>query len=301
MFGYSSELYANSLTEGDAVECLSGCRGQILVRRIGGSNLSDAVSPYPLFCCENWDRLHEDIDQLKGVVSLSLVTDPFGDFEIDLLRGCFPDVMRQFKLHYVVELSDDPSRFVSKHHQRNVCVAVKKVTVREIGNPHEILDAWTKWYEHLKCRHGISGVTAFSKDSFEQQLRVPGIRVFEARHGDQSVGAAIWYVSGSHAYYHLGAWTETGYQQKASFAVFWASLTRFRDEGIQLVGLGAGSGLTDRPDGLTRFKAGWSNRQLPVYFCGRIIDYDSYRQLSTASEAPSTETFFPAYRRSDCH
>jgi hypothetical protein len=297
MFGYSSEQYACAVSDGGTVTHLANCGGYILTRQINDSELSDAAGPYPLFCCKHWESLRQDIDQLSNVVSLGLVTDPFGQFDAEVLKDCFPDIMKQFKLHYVVELSDDLTKTVSRHHQRNVRKSLRSVKVREVLRPHELINDWVSWYEQLTRRHGIVGVSAFSKKSFEQQLAVPGIRVFEAMHGPDRVGAVIWYLSGSHAYYHLGAWNEIGYQQKASFAAFWISLTTFREEGVQMVGLGAGSGLTVRSDGLTRFKAGWSNRRSPVYFCGRVIDRDSYDQLTAATLDLSTGSFFPAYRR----
>ena len=296
MFGYSSENYLKSLSHAGVIQRLPDCGGHVLVRDISRSNLSEAVGMYPFFCCKNWNKLSGDIDQLSGIVSLCLVTDPFGDFETDTLKSCFPDVMYQFKCHYVVDLRDDLSQFVSGHHQRNARKALRSVTVREVDNSGDFVATWTSLYENLKRRHRISGIAEFSETSFELQLRVPGVRVFEAVHGSDRLGAVIWYLDGSRAYYHLGAWTDQGYEMRASFAVFWESLTRFRDEGILSVGLGAGSGAEERSDGLTRFKSGWSNRRKPVYFCGRIVDHDSYHQLTSTNSRSTNEPFFPAYR-----
>jgi len=44
-------------------------------------------------------------------VCLSLVTDPFGDYDEAYLRQCFPDVVIEFKQHFIVD-SRTPARVV---------------------------------------------------------------------------------------------------------------------------------------------------------------------------------------------
>ena len=61
-------------------------------------------------------------------------------------------------------------------------------------------------------RHQISGIRAFSRDSFAKQLQIPGIVSFRAIRHQQTVGMILWYVQNEVAYYHLGAYTDEGYQ-----------------------------------------------------------------------------------------
>ncbi len=60
---------------------------------------------YPLFCCKDWSRLHADLDEIGGdLVSLSIVPDPFGSYDLAYLKQCFGDVVIPFKEAFVVDL-----------------------------------------------------------------------------------------------------------------------------------------------------------------------------------------------------
>ena len=101
----------------------------------------------------------------------------------------------------------------------------------------------------------------------------------------------VWYVQGDVAYYHLGASSEEGYDLRSSYAAFWASVAFFQDE-MKALSLGAGAGVEDEEDGLTRFKKGWANGTLRTYLCGVVLDEKKYEKLA---EGKDTD-FFPAYR-----
>src|SRR5437867_3992638 len=103
--GYFDPLYSQSLSEFGAPRFLDKSRAWILERPIPDSQSLDAMGCYPVFVCEDWTRLHLDLDVISSnLVSFSLVTDPFGSYDVSYLRGCFPDVMRPFKDHFVVDL-----------------------------------------------------------------------------------------------------------------------------------------------------------------------------------------------------
>ena len=53
---------------------------------------------FPLFVCRDWTGLRADLGTLDGLVSLTLVTDPFSDIDIASLSDLF-DVVRPFKQH----------------------------------------------------------------------------------------------------------------------------------------------------------------------------------------------------------
>jgi len=47
------------------------------------------MGPYPLFCCSDWSELAADLDELcDSVVSVVLVTDPFGEWTVEQLDCC---------------------------------------------------------------------------------------------------------------------------------------------------------------------------------------------------------------------
>jgi len=151
----------------------------------------------------------------------------------------------------------------------------------------------------LILRHQISGIRAFSRNSFAKQLAAPGLVCFRAVRDQETVGMILWYVQNGIAYYHLGAYTDESYQLRASFALFRKALDHFAESGLKYANLGAGAGLggaTD--DGLSRFKRGWSTGVRTAYLCGRIFDRREYDRLVRA-RAVGTTNYFPAYRKGE--
>ena len=292
--GYSHPAYAASLSEFGVPRKLPKCGGHILVRGIPGTSYQDAMGPYPLFACRDWSRLPEDLEDLgEDLVSLALVTDPFGDYDEDLLNRCF-DVVRPFKQHFVADLAVPRDSIVSKHHRYYARKAVGEVRVEECEEPKRFLNEWTSLYENLTDRHGLGGIQAFSKESFSKQLEVPGVVMFRAVAANETVGMHLWYVSGEVAYSHLAASSGRGYGMMAAYALHWFAIERFAGR-LASLDLGAGAGIGRDSNGLSRFKKGWSTGTRTAYFCGRIFDPDTYAELSRRV-GPSRTGYFPAYR-----
>ena len=103
--GYGHPSYAASLAEFGTPRRLRRSGGWVLERRIAGTEARDAMGCYPLFVCQDWRALEADLDELDGLVSLALVSDPFGDYDEDVLRRCFRDVLVPFKPHFVTDVS----------------------------------------------------------------------------------------------------------------------------------------------------------------------------------------------------
>jgi hypothetical protein len=295
--GYRHGSYARSLSEQGSARELPLCGGWILERPVAGSGAVDGTGCYPLFTCRDWSKLPEDIESLGGdLVSLCLVTDPFGDYDESLLRSCFADLVLPFKKHYVVDLALSPEAFVSKHHMRNARKAAGELSVQAVPGSEADLDEWISLYKVLVRRHRIEGIRAFSRSSFAAQLAVPGARVLQARRGHDIAGMLLWYEQENRAYYHLGAYNETGYELGASFALFGEALRHFAGRGFEHLSLGAGAGLRgDSADGLSRFKAGWANGSRMAYLCGRIFDRTRYDGIVAATGIGKSD-YFPAYR-----
>jgi len=296
--GYAHAAYAAALSEWGQPVLLPRCGGWALERDIAGSGAVDAMGCYPLFTCRDWSALRRDLESIdRNWVSLVLVVDPFGDYSVDDLRACFPDLMIAFKRHYVVDLRRSARDFVDAHHVRNARKALRSVTVDVCSEPLTLLDDWTALYDVLIQRHQIRGITAFSRASFGRQLHVPGLVALRARTGGETVGILLWYVTGNVAYYHLGAYSDAGYDACASFALFWFALEYFADLGVGWLALGAGAGIQGtEDDGLSRFKRGWSTDTRVAYLCGRIFDRAAYQALvRQRMDLPETG-YFPLYR-----
>jgi Acetyltransferase (GNAT) domain len=298
--GYTHPEYAASLMEFGIPRELPRCKGWILERRIQGFSDRDAMGCYPLFTCRDWSKLKADLEDVgQEFVCLSVVTDPFGSYDAAYLHRCFGDVVIPFKEHYVVDLKSSIDAFVCKHHKRNTHKALEHLYLERCQEPKQFIRVWTNLYDELIKRHSITGIPAFSKRAFARQLDVPGLAMFRAVSGEETVGILLWYLLGEVAYYHLGAYSSVGYSQHASFALFWFSIQHFAANGLRWLNLGAGAGVGGNgTDGLSRFKRGWSTGTRTAYFCGRIFDHAKYTQIANAKSLSGTD-YFPVYRKGE--
>lgn len=294
--GYLSRRYAESLKDAGRPRALDGSGGWLLERSVpASSELRDARGPYPLLCCLDWRRLEADLAELGGLVSVVCVPDPLVDHDPAALDRCFPDVLRPFKEHYVVDLSVPARSRTSSHHRRNVRRASGQVEIEVSSDPPAWAPDWVALYGALGRRHGITGPAAFSPAALELQLRVPGTVVLRALLGDQVVGMNVWYVHGELAYYHLGASDDRGYAASASFGLFDRALELLAAQGVSQVDLGGSAGTGPAAsDGLSRFKSGWSTGRRTGLLAGRVVDRRAYERLSRDARPPIT--WFPAYR-----
>jgi hypothetical protein len=301
--GYEHPDYAASLAEFALPLLLPRCGGWVLRRPIADSPDHDLIGPYPLFFCNDWSRLPQDLRELPaaaiGAVSFAMVADPFADLAPDWLTANF-DVALPFKDHLIADLSRPIEAIVSKSHQITVRRALRKVAVSVSAAPRGRLTQWVGLYDHLIERHRICGIRAFSRRAFARQLAIPGLVAFEAHEiatGDL-VGMDLWYLQGEVAYGHLAAFSPRGYALRASYATKWEVLRHFSDKAawLHLSGNAGTSGADASRDGLTQFKCGWATGTRKAYFCGKILDRVVYERLVRERNA-AAETFFPAYRR----
>jgi len=300
MQGYIHPGYADSLMEFGTPHSLPLSRGCILKRQIPGTSLHDAMGCYPLFCCKNWAGFYEDIQALgqdRGLVSLSLVADPFGGQQLADLKRCF-DVVIPFKEHYVADLQRPLDEIVSKRHSRKVRRALRTVQVNACVQPYELLNEWVELYRNLIDRHGITGIKAFSEEAFIKQLSLPGTYMLRASLDGVTIGAKIYYLQGDVVHCHLGAVSPKGYEVGAFFALDCFALEYFADK-ARWHNLGGGSGFSNEcNDGLCRYKRGWATETRTCYFCGKIFDERSYAEL-ISNKVIAPTTYFPAYRKGE--
>jgi hypothetical protein len=303
--GYLSPRYAASVAASGTPRALARSGGWIIERPAtvaGAPPIHDAMGSYPLFCCPRWSDLEGDLAALAGeIVSLVVVTDPFGGYSEADLRACFPDLTAPYKEHFVADLSRPMDTFVSAHHRRYAHAAGRAVTVERCAAPLDWLDEWCALYEVLVRRHGITGIPAFSRAAFAAQLAVPGLELFRASADGATVGMVLWYRQGDVGYYHLAAYSQRGYELRASFPLFWRAFEHFTASGVRWLGLGAGASLAggQGSEGLVRFKRGWSTGTRRTYLCGRILHPLAYGRLVRERGVPATTSYFPAYRQGE--
>ena len=293
--GYLSSLYAESLAELGTPLHLPHSGTWILKRLIPATEYYDASGLYPLFCCEDWSKLSTDLGILleeSPLVSLTVVTDPFGSFTTSQIAECFPHLVRPFKNHLITRSNCAPDQIASKHHRYYARRALRRVSVDVCKPDDSFLEEWWALYQGLIKRHGITGTQAFSKSAFQQQMQVPGLVAFKAVAGGQTVSAHLWYSQDRVAYSHLAASSASGYKLGASYGLYWSAIEYFRGK-VDYMDLGAAA---DRSasDGLSRFKQGWATSSRKTFLCGRIFEGGVYQDLATRE--PTNSTYFPAYR-----
>lgn len=292
--GYQGFAYAESLAHIGQPIKLGRSRGWCLVRTIEPTSHSDVVGPYPFYVCEDWSRLAEDVNALsQDAVTLTIITDPFADVSEELISDTNPRLFKAYKQHYVVELGTPP---VSEHHRRNIKAGLRNTKIEIEEQPERWLPDWNRLYDLLILRHSIEGAARFSPESFARQFRVPGMLVARAMIQEKVVGMTLWAMHGEHAYYHLGAYDEQGYQARASYAMFSSVFEFLTTRGVRQIGLGAGAGVHASSTGLERFKRGWATGFKQVYLCGWVLNNDVYDAMCHNSGQTVTQSFFPAYR-----
>jgi hypothetical protein len=257
------------------------------------------MGPYPLFACRAWENLSADLAELDGdLLSVSIVTDPFGDFTEEALRRSFPHLVLPFKDHYISDLQQNPQDFVSSHHRYYARRALKEIGVHVVDSPLDYLQEWVDLYDVLIQRHDIKGIPAFSPDAFAEQLTVPGLVMFRAVYKSQTVGCHLWYQQEDVAYSHLTAFNEEGYEHNASYGLHWEAMRYFGDK-VRWLHLGAGAGVnSDQSSGLDFFKKGWATDTRLAYFCGRIINEERYDKVTDDRQIDEPD-YFPAYRQGE--
>jgi len=293
--GYYHRDYAASLSEFGSPRFLGGSRAWVLERPVPGLPYRDASACYPLFCCYDWSKLSGDIDALPpDLLSLSMVTDPFGCFDPDALGKCF-DRFLPFKVHYVADLTKPLETFVSKHHRYYARKALARMQVEVTDTPAAYVSEWTGLYGNLAKRHHLSSISTFSRQAFAAQLAVPGMIMMRAIHEGETSGAHLWALHDGVVHSHLTAFSDRGYGLMASYALHWAALEYFRGK-VAWLNLGGPAGLNPgRQDGLAQFKRGWASDTRNVYFCGRILNKNGYGE-AIARRGVRGSNFFPEYR-----
>lgn len=297
--GYMHPRYAYSLHEFGEPRRLPSCGGWILVRPIPGTPYKDAMGCYPLFLCRDWTRLHEDLEHIgPDVVSLALVTDTFSGVTPVYLEQYF-DVIKPFKVHYLVDLSHPLESFVYRNHRRNSRHSLGIMDVEVCYEPAQYLDDWIRLYDNLIIRHDIKGISAFSPKCFQIQLNIPGMVMFLGRRKREIIGATLVFIHDQVAYNHLAAYSSEGYKIKASYGILWMILKYLKERQVRFFDLGASAGIVENAqDGLTCFKAGWSNESRTVYFCGRVLENRKYTAICQHKNIGITG-YFPAYREGE--
>lgn len=296
--GYHHPLYSASLSEFGTPIYLPKSNGWLIRRKIPGTSYYDAIGPYPLFFCDNWNSLTEDFDDLKdNLISISFVIAPRSMQSLNRFQSYF-DIFRPYKDHYILDLSQPLNQTISKNKRRNSQRALRILDVNHTVAPNINLEKWIELYDCLIERHNIKGIRAFSRDAFSKQLKIPNTHCFWANHQGKLVGGNLYFLQNNTAYAHLSAFNRQGYEFGASYAIKWEAMTVLKDK-VQWINFGGGTDIKrSHSNGLELFKKGWSSQTEQSYFCGKILNMNIYREIEQ-QKVGTPEEWFPAYRKDE--
>jgi hypothetical protein len=166
LVGYAHASYPLSLQELRRPLKLSRSGGWLLERGVPGTPHRDAMGCYPLFSCACWEAVPTDLRSLDPeLISVVLVTDPFGGFDPATLSTGFNRGVSPFKQHHVVDLAEPPEKSVCVHHRRNVRNVLRWLNLGAgAGVEERETDGLTRfkagWTTHTRtaylCRHVIN-------------------------------------------------------------------------------------------------------------------------------------------------
>lgn len=298
MEGYLNPLYAQSFSEIGEPLYLPKSKGWLIKRQIPGSYYFDAMGPYPLFFCENWDSLAEDINSLKDqIVAISLVIGPFQSFSKKTYQEYF-DIFYEYKNHFILDTTIPLKDVISTGRRTTARRALRNIDIDIMIAPDINLDEWDHLYTQLIRRHAITGMQTFSRKSFEKQIAIQDAHFFRATHQNKIVGGSIFYIQNDVSYYHLSALTDKGYELRAGYALMWVAINYLAKK-TRWIAFGGGTGSAEsKTNGLAEFKMGWASSTQKSYFCGKIVDREIYTQLIRDKDALETH-WFPAYRQGE--
>lgn len=292
--GYSNPGYVQSFAEFGDSFLLPRSGGALVLRNVPSAlPLKDAIGPYPMLVCEDWDALGADLAELPAeVVSVVTVCDPLSAPPPAALRQTFRDVVRPFKRHFVVDLADGALGRVSNHHLREIRKSLRCVRVDICDPPLQWLDHWCVLYEAECRRLHIGGMAAPGRAGFAVQLSIPGCFLLRASVDDRIIAMQMWMVNNRGvAHGHLVAMDDEGRRRSASYALY-ASAFELLAKHVEHANLGGVPGKIDEDSAIARFKQGWGARVRVAHLCGRILDPYAYSILATDRRSD----WFPAYR-----
>ena len=296
--GYLHPLYAQSFTNIGEPLFLPRCKGWLIKRQIPGTFLYDAMGPYPLFFCEDWQSLIDDLKALADqLISVSFVIGPFSEIPIKTFMEYF-DQFYVYKEHYIYDTNLSLTETISKYRIRDARRALRNLTVEHKVSPDINLVEWTNLYNHLIKRHNITGIRSFSKDCFAKQLAIPNTHYFRALLKDEIVGGNIFFIQRNVAYGHLLALTPLGYKLGASHAIKWIAIQDLSNI-VRWINFGGGtSRKSEQTTGLDQFKQSWTNTKKETHFCGKIFHNEIYHHLARINGLED-RNWFPSYRYND--
>jgi len=193
-----------------------------------------------------------------------------------------------------------------KDHARSVRKAERKGVQVRRAEERGALDAFVDLYSATMERLGALDVYRFSRDFFEEALRLlgRGISLFVAEWEGRIVSAHLVIHSGDYIHNFLSGSDPEYWNLKADVLITYQIARWAKQQGYRFFHLGGGHAV--QQDSLLHFKSGFSPRQAPYFMFRRVCDEAAYERLCRLRQAslkasdeavdPVLVDYFPAYR-----
>lgn len=139
-------------------------------------------------------------------------------------------------------------------------------------------DAFERLYTATAARLEMSGFYRFDRRYFDNLAAIPGVELVIVEGPMGMVAAAIVFVSGQVAHYHLGGSDFAHQQHRPNDLLYFAMASVAREAGCARIVWGGGLS-NDPADSLLRFKSHFGAIRTPVYGAGRVLDRPRFDQL----------------------
>jgi hypothetical protein len=294
--GYGHPGFAASFPNTVGTVHLKNSDGWLLRRYIDNSDLTDLVSPDPVFVCSDFSAIASDLQALNPEATASLIirTDAFCESHIVADIGGF-DEISHFKTHYIAQL-DQPWRSFTRRSCRRYADRAKSLfAIRLVEAPVTLASKLFTLNQTMVERHMLLPQLGYSNHMLATQLALPGARVFEVRDQAATIAIACFMEVGEYAYAYLLGCSNEARSRFAIYGLYGCALDYYQNR-VRAIDFGGNSGLVDNgQDGLSLFKKGWSNTTKTSYLCKKILNHDLYKNLCR-DHCASDPSFFPAYR-----
>lgn len=142
-------------------------------------------------------------------------------------------------------------------------------------------DAFERLYAATAQRLAMSGFYRFNRRYFDALAAIPGVELVIVEGPTGAVAAAIVFVSGQVAHYHLGGSDFEQQQHRPNDLLYFAMASLAREAGCARIVWGGGLS-NDPADSLLRFKSHFGAIRTPVYGAGRVLDRPRFDDLCRA-------------------
>lgn len=151
---------------------------------------------------------------------------------------------------------------------RNILRKAHKKLHKHVGS--QDLDKFIRLYEETMDKNAAADFYYFKPDYFEKLAAIDGVELVEAMLDDEVVSSGFFMHGNDISHYHLSANNQAYLRENGNYLLLDYAFEQAKEKGCRWMMLGGGR-TSDENDSLFKFKAKFSDQNLPFYIAG--IDF----------------------------